>query len=98
MSNNINNINNSDNNSQSSFHKILNDWDYLNLFEGEMWILSTTLYILSNLLESSDVISSHTKNLIRRFLFSQILDINLLSEIVGELYTQYLKIRQDIIK
>jgi len=52
-------------------------------------------HIIFDVLKSTNIISTHTKNLIKEFTSKSILDIILLGEIIGELYEQYLKIRHN---
>jgi len=55
-------------------------------------------YVMTEVLNHTDMIDNHAKSLIIKFLSNSILDIKLLGEIVEILYGQYLKMREKFLK
>lgn len=54
-------------------------------------------HIIYNKLKSTNIIDDHTKNLIREFFSNNIIKGDIIGEIAGDLYEQYLRIRKEII-
>lgn len=52
---------------------------------------------ISEVVECSEVVEAGTKSKIREFVSNGSLDVNLLSEVIGELYKEYMKIRSNLI-
>jgi len=55
-------------------------------------------HIIYDKLKSTNIIDETTKDLIIEFLFNNIMNIDLIGEIVGDLYEKYLRIRAEVVQ